>query len=142
MYGIVDSVLSMQMDVFRQVDSQDEDTGAIRKYWQYYKTLDCHAKGVISNSATTRTSDKQVMSNKYSIDQIIQVRTDSKLSLREKVSNIRTSDGTVIWQELDYPNETPTVFEVMGTTPITDPFGAIIGYNSSLKRSEVQRLEL
>ena len=82
------------------------------------------------------------MSNKYSIDQIIQVRTDSKLSLREKVSNIRTSDGTVIWQELDYPNETPTVFEVMGTTPITDPFGAIIGYNSSLKRSEVQRLEL
>lgn len=142
MYGIVDSVLSMQMDVFRQVDSQDEDTGAIRKYWQYYKTLDCHAKGVISNSATTRTSDKQVMSNKYSIDQIIQVRTDSKLSLREKVSNIRTSDGTVIWQELDYPNETPTVFEVMGTTPITDPFGSIIGYNSSLKRSEVQRLEL
>lgn len=142
MYSIVDSVLSMQMDVFRQVDSQDEDTGAIRKYWQYYKTLDCHAKGVISNSATTRTSDKQVMSNKYSIDQIIQVRTDSKLSLREKVSNIRTSDGTVIWQELDYPNETPTVFEVMGTTPITDPFGSIIGYNSSLKRSEVQRLEL
>ena len=142
MYSVIDSVLSMQMDVFRQVDSQDEDTGAIRKYWQYYKTLDCHAKGVISNSATTRTSDKQVMSNKYSIDQVIQVRTDVKLSLREKISNIRTSDGTVIWQELDYPNETPTVFEVMGTTPITDPFGAIIGYNSSLKRSEVQRLEL
>lgn len=142
MFGIIDSVLSMQMDVYRQVDSQDENTGAIRKYWQYYKTLDCHAKGVISNSATTRSSDKQLISNKYAIDQIIQVRTDIKLSLREKVSNIRTSDGTVIWQELDYPNETPTVFEVMGTTPITDPFGSIIGYNSSLKRSEVQRLEL
>lgn len=142
MFGLVDSVLSMKLDVYRQVDSQDEETGSIRKYWQYYKTLDCHAKGVISNSATTRSSDKQIISNKYSMDQIIQVRTENKLNLREKISNIRNSDGEYIWQELDYPNETPTVFEVMGTTPITDPFGTVIGYNSSLKRSEVQRLEL
>lgn len=142
MFGIVDSVLSMKLDVYKQVDSQDEETGAIRKYWQYYKTLDCHAKGVVSNSATTRTSDKQMISNRYVMDQIIQVRTLVKLSLREKISNIRNADGEFIWQELDYPNETPTVFEVMGTTPITDPFGDVIGYNSSLKRSEVQRLEL
>jgi hypothetical protein len=142
MFGIIDSVLSMKLDVYKQVDSQDEETGAIRKYWQYYKTLDCHAKGVVSNSATTRTSDKQVISNKYTMDQIVQVRTEFKLSLREKISNIRNSDGEYIWQELDYPNETPTVFEVIGTTPLTDPFGVVIGYNSSLKRSEVQRLEL
>lgn len=142
MFGIVDSVLSMKLDVYRQVDSQDEETGAIRKYWQYYKTLDCHAKGVVSNSASTRTSDKQIISNKYVMDQVVQVRTEIKLNLREKISNIRNSDGEYIWQELDYPNETPTVFEVMGTTPLTDPFGQVIGYNSSLKRSEVQRLEL
>ena len=142
MFGIVDSVLSMKLDVYKQVDSQDEETGAIRKYWQYYKTLDCHAKGVVSNSATTRTSDKQMISNRYVMDQIIQVRTLVKLSLREKISNIRNADGEFIWQELDYPNETPTVFEVIGTTPLTDPFGVVIGYNSSLKRSEVQRLEL
>jgi hypothetical protein len=130
MFGLIDSVLSMKLDVYRQVDSQDEETGAIRKYWQYYKTLDCHAKGVITNSATTRSSDKQIISNKYAFDQIIQVRTDVKLSLREKISNIRSAEGVVIWQELDYPNETPTVFEVMGVTPITDPFGALIGYIS------------
>ncbi len=142
MIDLINSILNMKLDVYRQTDSQDEETGAIRKYWQFYKTLDCHAKGVISNSATTRTSDKQIMSNKYSFDQIIQVRTEEKLSLREKISNIRAADGRVIWQELDYPDETATVFEVIGTTPMTDPFGMIIGYNSSLKRSEVQRLEL
>jgi hypothetical protein len=142
MIDLINSILNMKLDVYRQVDSQDEETGAIRKYWQFYKTLDCHAKGVISNSATTRTSDKQIMSNKYSFDQVIQVRTEEKLSLREKVSNIRSSNGQVIWQELNYPDEAPTVFEVVGVTPITDPFGALIGYNSSLKRSEVQRLEL
>jgi hypothetical protein len=46
----------------------------------------------------------------------------------------------VIWTELDAPTETPTVFEVVGTTPITDPFGSVLGYNSTLKRSENQQI--
>lgn len=142
MAGIVDSVLSMKLDVYRQIDSQNKDTGAINKEWIYFKTIDCHAKGVISNSATTRSSDKQVFSNKYINDQIIQVRTAERLTLREKITNIRNVDGIVIWSELDFPSETPTVFEIMGTTPITDPFGKIIGYNSSLKRSENQLIGL
>jgi len=29
---------------------------------------------------------------------------------------------------------------VVGVTPITDPFGRLIGYNSTLKRSENQQL--
>ena len=37
----------------------------------YYKTLDCHAKGVVSNSATTRSSDKQIFDNKYTALYII-----------------------------------------------------------------------
>jgi len=132
----------MKMDVYRQIDSQDSDTGALIKEWIFFKTIPCHAKGVISNSATTRTSDKQVFSNKYVNDQIIQVRTSERLTLREKITNIRNIDNVVIWSELNYPIETPTVFEIMGTTPITDPFGKIIGYNSSLKRSENQVIGL
>ena len=45
-----------------------------------------------------------------------------------------------IWTELNYPNETPTVFEVVGVTPITDPFGTIVAYNSTAKRSENQEI--
>lgn len=138
MAGIVDAVMSMKLDVYRQFDTQDPDTGAIKKEWHFYKTLNCHAKGVISNSSTTRSGDKQVFNNKYSNDQMIQVRTSDRLTLREKVTNIRNQEGIVIWSELDFPTDTPTVFELVGTTPITDPFGRIIGYNSSLKRSENQ----
>ena len=65
MNGIIDSVLSMKLDVYRQIDAQDSDTGAIKREWIYHRTVDCHAKGVISNSATTRSSDKQVFDNKY-----------------------------------------------------------------------------
>jgi len=139
---LIDSVLSMKLDVYRQSDIQDSDTGAIKREWNYHRTLDCHAKGVISNSATTRSSDKQVFSNKYINDQMIQVRTMEKLVMRDKVTNIRDSKDVVIWAEINFPTETPTVFEVVGTTPITDPFGNVIGFNSSLKRSENQQIGL
>jgi hypothetical protein len=142
MNSIIDSVLSMKLDVYRQLDTQNEDTGAIVKEWQYYKTLDCHAKGVVSNSATTRSSDKQLFNNKYLNDQIIQVRTSDRLTIREKITNIRDAEGNYIWTELDFPSDTPTVFEVIGTTPLTDPFGRVAGYNSSLKRSENQQIGL
>lgn len=142
MIDLIDSVLSMRLDVYRQSDIQDKDTGAIKKEWNYHKTLPCHAKGVISNSATTRSSDKQVFSNKYINDQVIQVRTMDKLVMRDKITNVRDSKDSVIWVENNFPTDTPTVFEVVGTTPITDPFGNVIGFNSSLKRSENQQIGL
>lgn len=140
MNSIVDSVLSMNLDVYRQSEVQDPDTGAILKNWNYYRTLACHAKGIISNTATSGSGNKQVFSNKYMDDQVIQIRTAEKLTAREKVTNIRDADNNVIWQEINYPNDTPTVFEVMGTTPMTDPFGRVIAYSSSLKRSENQQI--
>jgi hypothetical protein len=142
MNDLIDSVLSMKLDVYRQSEIQDADTGAIKREWNYHRTVDCHAKGVISNSATTRSSDKQVFSNKYMNDQIIQVRTSEKLTMREKVTNVRDAMDNVIWSEINFPTETPTVFEVIGTTPITDPFGNVLGYNSSMKRSENQQIGL
>jgi len=140
MQDLVNSVLSMKLDVYRQIENQDPNTGAIKKEWNYYKTLDCHAKGVISNSSTSRNSDKQSFSNKYINDQTLEVRTIERLTFREKVTNICDMQGSPIWTEIDFPNDTPTVFEVVGTTPLTDPFGRVIAYNSSLKRSENQQI--
>ena len=140
MNGIIDSVLSMRLDVYRQIDQQYPDTGAIKKEWIYQKSMDCHAKGTISNSATTRSSDKQIFDNRYANDQQVQVRTTERLTSRDKVSNIRDQKNNPIWTEINFPSDTPTVFEVVGVTPITDPFGRLIGYNSTLKRSENQQL--
>lgn len=142
MNRIIEAVFSMKMDVYRQLDVQDTDTGAIKREWTYYKTIPCHAKGVISNSATTRGSDKQIFDNRYKNDQMIEVRTSDRLTSREKVTNIRNSDDLVIWTEIDFPSNTPTVFEVVGTTPLTDPFGKVLAYNSTMKRSENQIIGL
>lgn len=140
MNNLIDSLMSMKLDVYRQTDSQDPNTGAIIKEWIFYKTISCHAKGVISNTATARGSDSQTFSNKYTNEQVVQLRTADRLTAREKITNIRDSSNHVIWTELDYPNDTPTVFEVIGTTPITDPFGKTIGFNTAVKRSENQQI--
>jgi len=142
MLDLVDSVLSMKMDVYRQTDLQDPDTGALKKEWIYYKTIDCSAKGVISNSSSTRTNSIQSYGNKYTNEEILQVRTAARLTYREKVTNIRDSKNNAIWVELNYPTETPTVFEIIGSTPVTDGFGNVIAYNSVIKRSENQRIGL
>lgn len=140
MNDIVDSILSMNLDVYRQYEIQDSNTGAILRNWNYYKTVSCHAKGVVSTRATAGSGNSQVFSNKYTDEQTIQIRTKEKLTVREKVTNIRDADNNVIWQEINYPNDTPTVFEVTGTTPITDPFGRVVVYNSTIKRSENQQI--
>jgi hypothetical protein len=142
MIDLVDSILSMKMDIYRQFDTQDPDTGALVKEWVYYKTVDCSAKGVISNSSSTRTNSIQSFGTKYTNEEILQVRTSGRLTFREKITNIRDSKDNPIWVELNYPSETPTVFEVIGSTPVTDGFGTVIAYNSVIKRSENQRIGL
>lgn len=138
--NIIESVLPMMLDIYAQVDYQDPDTGAIIKEWNYVDSMPCYAKGVVSNSTSTRNSDRQSFDNKYQNLQMVQIRTLAKLSIRNKITNIRTKNGEVIWTELDYPSETPTVFEITGITPITDPFGEILAYNAIAKRSENQQI--
>ncbi len=138
MNRIVDSILSMKIDVYSQEDYQDPNTGSIKKSWIYQKTIPCFAKGIITNSATSRGGDNRSISVKYVDNQTIEIRTQTRLTYREKVTNIRDNSGNPIWVELNYPNDTPTVFEITSSTPITDPFGNLMAYNAIAKRSESQ----
>ena len=137
---ILESLLPYQLDLYIQQDAQDSETGSINKEWHYFKTIDCSAKGVVSNSTSTRANDRQQIGNRYNLEQFIQIRTAEKINVRHKITNIRNKEGEYIWTELDYPTETPTVFEVVGMTPINDPFGMGMGYNITAKRSENQGL--
>ena len=139
---LLEALLPYKLDLYIQRDSQDPDTGAILKEWFYYKTLDCSAKGMVSNSTSTRANDRQQLDNRYRNEQMIQVRTSEKINIRHKITNIRNKDNQAIWTELNYPTETPTVFEVVGVTPLTDPFGISMGYNITAKRSENQNIGL
>lgn len=136
---LVSSILSMKADIYSQMDTQDEDTGALIKTWAFTTTLHCFAKGSISSQGGSGM-DKQKYTTRFKDTESIQVRVDQFVSHRDKITNIRNSEGKVIWFELNYPTNTPTVFEVVGNTPITDPFGNVLGYNLLAQRSENQTI--
>lgn len=138
--SLASSLMPLQLDIYLQLDTQDKNSGAIKKEWAYYKTLYCAAKGIVSNSASARSGDKQTLNTKYSNEQILEIRSIEPITYREKVTNIRDQKGNVLWKEINFPSETPTVFEVISSTPITDPFGNILAYNSIAKRSENQQI--
>lgn len=138
MNNLVDSIFNMKVDLYLQEDYQDPNTGAIKKSWIYQKTIPCFAKGIISNSASARSGDNQSISTRYQNTQTIEIRTQTPITYRQKITNIKDSANNVIWFELNYPNDTPTVFEIVSSTPITDPFGTLMAYNSIAKRSENQ----
>lgn len=134
--------MPLKLDIYLQSDTQDENTGAIKKQWSYYKTMPCSAKGVISNSATSRGGDKQAIGTKYTNEQVLEIRSIDQITYREKITNIRDIKGNVIWKELNFPSDTPTVFEIISSTPVTDPFGNVMAYNSVAKRSENQKIDI
>jgi hypothetical protein len=139
MFDVVDGLMTMKIDVYRQQERQDPNTGAMIREFSYIKTVDCYARCIITETRN-RTNDNQNFSNKYSNNQYIEARTSERLTPRDKIKNIRDASGNPIWFELNYPSDTPTVFDVVGTTPISDPFGNVLGYNSSLQRAENQKI--
>lgn len=141
--NLIESLFPYKLDLYQQIDHQDDLTGALVKEWQFIETLPCSAKSIIANSARPRSGgDVQSLSNnKYAYEEYIEIRTQKKLNLRYKLSNIRTSKEEVLYAELNYPTETPTVFEIIGVSPISDPFNGVMMYNTLAKRSENQNLE-
>jgi hypothetical protein len=138
--SLATSLMPMKLDICLQMDTQDEKTGAIKKEWIFTRSVPCSAKGMISNSGSGRSGDKQTFNNRYVNEQMLEIRTVDQINYREKVTNIRDMAGNIVWKELDYPTNTPTVFEIISSTPITDPFGNVLAYNSVAKRSENQAI--
>jgi hypothetical protein len=60
------------------------------------------------------------------------------LTRRDRVTDIRNSKGVLLWKEEEFDNSA-TVFEVLGVTPITDMYGNLIEQSALLQRAEVQR---
>jgi hypothetical protein len=140
--GLIESTLNMKMDIYEVIISQDENTGALVKKWGYKGTEPCLARGYISDTGRTGGSSEKIGERYENMERII-IETKYKSSKTQRITNIRNSKDEVIWFELINNNyDTPTIFDVMGVTPVLDPFGQILSFNINAQRSEVQKLEV
>jgi hypothetical protein len=132
----VEAKYAMTMDVYR-VQIAQSATGQVKREWIYAETVPCLAKSIISSGVRTPSNDRTVDA-RYLIEEIIKVMTLDKLPRNAKISNIKDLQGNVLWEEAEVLNSPPTIFNIVGSTPILDGFGQILEYENTLQRSDIQ----
>lgn len=139
--SLISSTMYMKMDVYESVVTQDSVTKAIKRSWLYRKTVPCLARAYISDTVRSQGSSEKIGERYQDVDYLT-IETKEKLTKQQKITNIRNQQDEVIWFDLVSNNyDTPIVYEVQGVAPVLDPFGYIVSYNITVKRSEVQSFE-
>ena len=133
----IEAKYAMLADIYSVQQKRDENTGEIKRQWLYTSTVPCLAKSIISSGVRTPSNDRTI-DNRYVVEEIIKINTTQKLSRNSKITNIRDLSGHVLWEEAEVLNNPPTMFSIVGSTPIVDGFGQILEYETTLQRSEIQ----
>jgi hypothetical protein len=136
----------MKADLYAPTDSVDEFTGAIKKTWEFVKTIDCLARGIVTTSTGSNSSDFVTAKFINYPQNTIKFRAKQPIDTSYRVVAIR-NDQEVIWKEDQYGANNggldgATIFEPRGSTPITDHRGIVLEYETMLDRQEIQSLEV
>lgn len=139
------------------VSEQDPDTGEIVRVWQEVRvdipetpdetdyttfTIKCMARGIVDGgirAAATTESFDDIYRNVDIIN--LWVPRKYRITKADRVTNIRTKDGTLMWRDEELENiavpERATVFNVNGVVPNFDPFNRHIDNFCLLERAEI-----
>lgn len=130
-------------------DNQDPLTGEIVRAWgptidviddpdtvpdeEVIHIVNCLARGV-----SYKTGRDEEFGREYrALDSVnLWVPSGVSISRRDKVMNISTKQGQLLWTDEDTPTK-GMVFQVIGVTPILDPFGRHTETFAVLERSSV-----
>lgn len=131
---------------------QNVDSGAIEKFWVVGKVdvsgyadalenVPVLARGVL-NAGLVGAGDTEKFGDIYqNIDWVkMQFPAWADITVRDRVTSIRDQKGNVIWRDTTIQDSPPMEFDVMGITPIVNPFGQANEYTALLKRAEVQNV--
>jgi hypothetical protein len=136
--GCLSSALyPLKVDVYKKTRSVDEDTGQTNYRWTYQKTIDAQISPFVSTSFKAQPTN-ETFREIYDKVEYIKMKTPIPISRDVRVTNIRKTDGQVIYREFELSGFPPTHFNTMGTAPILDPFGDVIQYDTLLQRASDQ----
>lgn len=100
----------------------------------------CSARGILEGGIRV-TSTTERYSTRGSVETVDYINLEfpagEVLTRRDRITDIRDSNGNLVWIEEESTNR-PTVFEVTGVTPVTDPFGQHLKNFTLLARADDQ----
>lgn len=127
----------MKADIYeKSVVQSASGSGFLSGTWALDHTINCYATSIQTDAVSDSGSGKK-FNAEYDEYDFIKVHTMERLNKRQRITNVRAADGTVLWKE-DERGGDPMIFEVQGVTALLDPFGAIVQYEVLAKRVEVQ----
>ena len=104
------------------------------------RRIKCSARGILEGGIRV-TSTTERYSTRGTIETVDYINFEfppgEVLTRRDRITDIRDANGNLVWIE-EESTDKPTVFEVTGVTPVTDPFGYHIKNTSLLARADDQ----
>lgn len=99
----------------------------------------CLARGIIDGGIRVAGTTERFSEIYENVDYVrMWLPGNIRISRRDRITNIRDVRGNIIWVEEEEPSSPPTIFNVVGVTPIVDPFGRLIEYQTLLERVQIQ----
>lgn len=141
MFGcVIGGMYNMTADVYRQMKRQNPETGEIERLWQFVETIPVQARG-LGNLRGKDFGSVEKWRDAYSKEDFLRIKTMYPVDDTMRITNVRDANGKITWIE-EGASEDPTIFEVVGSTPVIEPFGTHLEYDVFLDRAEVQSLDL
>ena len=102
----------------------------------------CWARGIVDGGVRAAATTEDFDDIYRNVDIInMWVPRNYRISKRDRVTNIRTPDGHILWRDEEHEDSTDplraTVFNVNGVIPVLDPFNRHIDNFCLLERAEV-----
>ncbi|QIQ62918.1 hypothetical protein SEA_MOAB_33 [Streptomyces phage Moab] len=126
---------------------QDPDTGAFIQVWVTddpntpghegdVRTVKCRAKASMTGSIRAAEQFGSEYLNEEWVK--LELPYNADVTLRDRITNIRTLKGQVLWSDEESSGNPPTTFDVFRVSPEIDGFGNMIGKIALIKRAVVQ----
>lgn len=141
--SVIASIMNVTADVFHQQNVQDPKTGAISRQWVYAETIQCKVEPIKSRGTSIKGDSKSFNTSNnaqggYNENLLLKIKTLKLLSKRWRIENIRSSDGQQVYIEPDKYDEPDTIFEVIASHAVLDPFGKVSYFEATLQRASSQ----
>jgi len=134
------STLTFLCDVQLQSNSQNDETGEFIREWAFSETIKCNVLSVSTKGKDGASIESVKAYDRYKYDEFLYLTIGKKpnqIKENSRISNIRSVSGEVLYYE--HLMGTPTVFEIIGVTPVIDgPFSQVLGSKLLCNRSQVQ----
>jgi hypothetical protein len=139
----VNTFMNMSADIFVQKNVQSE-SGAMTRQWIYDQTIHCKVMPVQDKGGSGASDNKKYSpgSAGYIEDIHVKMQSPIRLSKRWRIGNVVAADGERVFIEPDKLDLEDTIFDVVSTHPVLDPFGHIAYYEVNLRRAQVQNNDI